>query len=147
MCHETTCVVNLCICMYTRIELKLGFFSPGALHLICLLWCLPEAFVTRGGETQPHPARHSSPVWAGIVLGCWCSKGSSGSVDEAATTWSSLSGCSQFCGGRHYKCVYATDTSTTDKVNLPVLKLYSSCFVCTLIHQLLWLKKNRLRRK
>lgn len=114
--------------------------------------CLPAGSVTRGGAPQPRPAHHSAPVWAGTVWGWWCSSGSSGLGDEAATPWSSPSGSSQFYGERDGKCVLCgvelqPNKSTWHDVNLPVLKLCCSRFVCAPIYQLLRLKKNRFRRK
>lgn len=122
--------------------LSLDFFQP--LPFDFLPCCLPAGSVSHGGAPQLCPAPHSAPVWAGTVSGWWCSNGSSGLGDEAATPWSSPLGSSQFYGERDGSCMCEVqpDTSTWHGVNLPVLKLCSSCFVCLTIYQLLRLMEN-----
>lgn len=124
--------------------LSLVFFQ--ALPFDFLPCCLPAGSVSHGGVPQLCPAPHSAPIWAGTVSGWWCSNGSSELGDEAATPWSSPLGSSQFYGERDGSCVCEAhpDTSTWHDVNLPVLKLCCSCFVCLTIYQLLRLTGNWL---
>lgn len=131
--------------------LSLVIFFPGT-PISDLPCCLQAGSATRGGAPQSRPAPHSSPVWAGIASGWWCSSGSSGLGDEGATPWSSPSGSSQFYGERDGECVSSgvglkPDRPTWRSVYSPVLKLCCSCFVCAPIYQLLRLKESRFRRK